>query len=875
MQNGPLSDQERIALNQKSLHGHFDEVYLVNMPQDLNKRVGALAHLKEHGIAPLLWSATSGYQQPWLEEYRSYQKRNIGNLFHSEFNEVERERGSLFIDSPGVWGYIRTYERILRHALEQKLERVLIFEDDVVLSRHFARRCKAVLDQVGSQWKVLHLGASQYDWSEVTPTHSKKEEQGWYSPAIFQTCGSFAMGLHASIYEELLGYLEKMDSPFDQVPLGLLYQNHPQHCFVAYPNLVIADVTRSTIRHQRHQAEHAQVMRWDMRQFRFPRPRPSVTVVVTDLDRLGVTLGASRLEQAFELHWMHYQDGLLSPIHVDPSENFGHSNSETQGEITPELLRQLSRQTPFMSDPFVVVLGGQRDYSDVTLTEALDDLLVRGSFRLEGARAYAKTEHGYLAIEDQVTTEPVLSDPATLDELTGENSRTPEEQTHQKDSRETSSLVSVIIPTYRRSENLSAAIQSVLAQTYKNVELIVVDDNPAESVERLETQRVLESFAHDSRVVYLQQPKNLGGAAARNRGLFAADGDYICFLDDDDVFLPEKVEASVRELKRLGPEYGGVYCGFLGWNSKEIDPTRYLEGDLTLQILKLDYQSHYLHTCTAMYRKSSLMRINGFDESFLRHQDLELNLRYFEHFKMGVVRQGLVQIRPEPPSNSNFLKGEALYHVKKKYLQKFRSTIENYPESDQRDIYRANWSEVLQQFDNRGRVIEFCRTQQDDSFLRELIPLLSFDSEAVFHSGAYDHALDFTVENIQDIYQQVDQGGPLPSMIRVLPPNLCALLDVRYHHRRGESEAIIGLMRQKSYLCQGLVGAALKDVFSLYVEGIETEACPISDPCMAAHIRQLVLGPTLALPIRRDASLQLERFEDLKDQTSVQVDAGI
>jgi len=112
-------------------------------------------------------------------------------------------------------------------------------------------------------------------------------------------------------------------------------------------------------------------------------------------------------------------------------------------------------------------------------------------------------------------------------------------------------------------------------------------------------------------------------------------------------------------------------------------------------------------------------------------------------------------------------------------------------------------------------------------------------------------------------------------MIRVLPPNLCALLDVRYHHRRGESEAIIGLMRQKSYLCQGLVGAALKDVFSLYVEGIETEACPISDPCMAAHIRQLVLGPTLALPIRRDASLQLERFEDLKDQTSVQVDAGI
>ncbi|WP_438883286.1 hypothetical protein, partial [Bacillus cereus group sp. Bce013] len=79
-------------------------------------------------------------------------------------------------------------------------------------------------------------------------------------------------------------------------------------------------------------------------------------------------------------------------------------------------------------------------------------------------------------------------------------------------------------------------------------------------------------------------------------------------------------------------DVGAVYCGFLGWNSSENDLHRYKEGDLTLDILMLDYKNHYLHTNTATYKRHVVLSINGFDESYHRHQDLEFNLRFFESY---------------------------------------------------------------------------------------------------------------------------------------------------------------------------------------------------------------------------------------------------
>ncbi|CAI0760937.1 Spore coat polysaccharide biosynthesis protein spsA [Serratia entomophila] len=110
--------------------------------------------------------------------------------------------------------------------------------------------------------------------------------------------------------------------------------------------------------------------------------------------------------------------------------------------------------------------------------------------------------------------------------------------------------VSVIIPTYGRSDLLIRAIDSVLSQSHHNVEIVIVDDNHGGSESRLQTENMLKMYAHDSRVIYYQRDKNGGGAAARNSGIEQATGEYITFLDDDDYYHPEKIEKQLAFLKK-------------------------------------------------------------------------------------------------------------------------------------------------------------------------------------------------------------------------------------------------------------------------------------------------------------------------------------
>ncbi|WP_031520868.1 glycosyltransferase family 2 protein [Siccibacter colletis] len=107
-------------------------------------------------------------------------------------------------------------------------------------------------------------------------------------------------------------------------------------------------------------------------------------------------------------------------------------------------------------------------------------------------------------------------------------------------------LVSVIIPTYKRADGLEKAIQSVLTQTYKNLQIIIVNDNDDESY--IEKVHFIKNKFHDVRIKYFSDKVNRGGAGARNLGIDIADGDYITFLDDDDIYLPNKIEKQIEHL---------------------------------------------------------------------------------------------------------------------------------------------------------------------------------------------------------------------------------------------------------------------------------------------------------------------------------------
>ena len=107
--------------------------------------------------------------------------------------------------------------------------------------------------------------------------------------------------------------------------------------------------------------------------------------------------------------------------------------------------------------------------------------------------------------------------------------------------------VSVILPVYNREKSLEYAMRSVLDQSYKDLELIVVDD-----ASTIDLQPIVESF-DDPRVKYIRQEENGGASVARNTGLAAAEGKYIAFQDSDDLWLPNKLQMQLDLLDSLGP----------------------------------------------------------------------------------------------------------------------------------------------------------------------------------------------------------------------------------------------------------------------------------------------------------------------------------
>lgn len=127
---------------------------------------------------------------------------------------------------------------------------------------------------------------------------------------------------------------------------------------------------------------------------------------------------------------------------------------------------------------------------------------------------------------------------------------------------EMNEIVTAVITTYKREpEIVKRAIDSVLAQTYKHINIVVVDDSPADyelrdSVEKL----VLDHFA-EANITYVQHERNLGACAARNTGLSLVNSEFVAFLDDDDEWLPEKIEKQVKKFRECDELTALVYCG--------------------------------------------------------------------------------------------------------------------------------------------------------------------------------------------------------------------------------------------------------------------------------------------------------------------------
>lgn len=132
-------------------------------------------------------------------------------------------------------------------------------------------------------------------------------------------------------------------------------------------------------------------------------------------------------------------------------------------------------------------------------------------------------------------------------------------------------LVSIIMPSYNTAKFISETIESVLAQTYSNWELIIVDDCSTDS-----TDEVVKSFLSDNRIKYIKNEKNSGAAVSRNRALREAKGKWIAFLDSDDLWLPVKLEKQIAFMKEN--DYHFSYTNYVEINEASIPNGRFITG---------------------------------------------------------------------------------------------------------------------------------------------------------------------------------------------------------------------------------------------------------------------------------------------------------
>lgn len=172
-----------------------------------------------------------------------------------------------------------------------------------------------------------------------------------------------------------------------------------------------------------------------------------------------------------------------------------------------------------------------------------------------------------------------------------------------------SPLVSIIIPAYNMEKYVKEAVNSALAQTYKNIEVIVVDDGSTDG-----TAKVLAPYARKKRIRYIYQ-ENKGLAGARNTGIRKAGGEYIALLDADDIFFPEKMERQADYLDSH-PECDVCYCDV--WHFYEEEPDRmmhlnyhYYSGDAVFEKL---LRKNFINPLSVVFRRSVFDRFGYFDE---------------------------------------------------------------------------------------------------------------------------------------------------------------------------------------------------------------------------------------------------------------------
>ena len=244
-------------------------------------------------------------------------------------------------------------------------------------------------------------------------------------------------------------------------------------------------------------------------------------------------------------------------------------------------------------------------------------------------------------------------------------------------------LVSVVVATYRREAELKNALESLAKQTYPNMEIVLVDDNGNDewNSKVSETVEVFRNRYPKIKLECIVNNSNQGSSKTRNIGIHSANGDYITFLDDDDIYLPDKIRKQVEFMETNQCDYSITDLILYNEDDKKINRRiRSYIKETTVESLRLYHlKYHMTGTDTIMFKKEYLIQIGGFapidvgDEFYLMQRAIEeggkfgylpgCEIKAYVHTGDGGLSSGDGKIKGE----------NALYEYKKTFFNQLEA----------------------------------------------------------------------------------------------------------------------------------------------------------------------------------------------------------
>lgn len=217
--------------------------------------------------------------------------------------------------------------------------------------------------------------------------------------------------------------------------------------------------------------------------------------------------------------------------------------------------------------------------------------------------------------------------------------------------------ISVIIPTYNRGESIIDSINSVLKQTYHNLEIIIIDDGSTDNTE------FLISNLNDDRIKYVKLNKNKGANFARNEGIKIASGKYITFQDSDDLYHLDKIERQYRNLIKKKSDFDFcMVCLHFNNSFEAIFPKEYQHKKIIRKKFLEELCNGNFISTQSIFVKKEVIKDNLFDINFPRLQDYDLVLRILPKCKVSFSKQVLVDL---------YRKNDSIGNDNKKLFQSF------------------------------------------------------------------------------------------------------------------------------------------------------------------------------------------------------------